>query len=313
MTAVTNATIRMRFNRLPATTGLMVRAALPFGRGPLKGDATIPRIEADVAGVVISATALRRYRQVCGFAGNRVPATWLQVLAGPLHMAILAHKAFPLPAMGIVHTGNRIDQHAPVQIGDRVRILAYVDGHRPHKRGVEFDIRTEVERDGKLVWEATTTVLSMAGAGKGGKGGGKGERPAPPPAGEPENAARSVIWKVAEDQGRRYSAVSGDRNPIHLYAATAKLFGFKRAIVHGMWSLARALAELEDQLPERDLRIDVSFKRPVFLPSRVHFVSHLASQDDDATGHTFALRRPDSGKEHLVGEVVSPIPESNDA
>ena len=52
------------------------------------------------------------------------------------------------------------------------------------------------------------------------------------------------------DIGRRYGAVSGDRNPIHLYPLTARLFGFRRAIAHGMWTKARCLAALEGRLPE---------------------------------------------------------------
>jgi len=44
--------------------------------------------------------------------------------------------------------------------------------------------------------------------------------------------------------GRRYSRVGGDINPIHLFDVTAKLFGFDRAIIHGMWTLARCVAEL---------------------------------------------------------------------
>ena len=46
------------------------------------------------------------------------------------------------------------------------------------------------------------------------------------------------------DIGRRYGRVTGDLNPIHLSALSARLFGFRRAIAHGMWTKARALAAL---------------------------------------------------------------------
>ena len=70
------------------------------------------------------------------------------------------------------------------------------------------------------------------------------------------------------DIGRRYAAVSGDRNPIHLHALTAQAFGFPSAIAHGMWLKARTLASLEGRLPDA-YTADVAFKLPVLLPSTV--------------------------------------------
>jgi acyl dehydratase len=289
------------FEQLPGMRGMMLRAALPAGKGPLKDGQTIPRIEATVPRTLILPKDLARYRQVCGFvAGERVPPTWLQVLAGPLHMAILADKSFPLPAMGIVHVRNRIDQFEPISIADTIELCAYVEGHRPHKRGVEFDLITEARRAGEVVWRAETTVLSMAGNKAGGKKSGKTTTQSAP--GELPNRTHSVIWPVAEDQGRKYGAVSGDRNPIHLYALSAKLFGFNRAIVHGMWSLGRCVAELEELTEQHNVRIDVDFKRPIFLPSRVLF-----SACADQMPMDFAIRTPDGAKLHMQG-TLSTLP-----
>ena len=78
-------------------------------------------------------------------------------------------------------------------------------------------------------------------------------------------------WKLPGDLGRRYGSVSGDRNPIHLHALSARLFGFPQAIAHGMWTKARCLAALEP-LPDA-YTVDVSFKRPILLPSRVTFAA----------------------------------------
>ena len=72
------------------------------------------------------------------------------------------------------------------------------------------------------------------------------------------------------DIGRRYGAVSGDRNPIHLHGWSAKLFGMPRPIAHGMWVKARCLAELESTLPDA-FTVDVRFKLPLFLPAQVAF------------------------------------------
>ena len=70
---------------------------------------------------------------------------------------------------------------------------------------------------------------------------------------------------MTADTGRRYAGVSGDVNPIHLHPLTARAFGFPRAIAHGMWTAARALAALEGRLPDA-LTCDVAFGKPVLLP-----------------------------------------------
>ena len=86
-----------------------------------------------------------------------------------------------------------------------------------------------------------------------------------------------VEWKLPGDLGRRYAAVSGDRNPIHLYPLTAKALGFPRQIAHGMWSKARCVAAIENRLPDA-VRVDVAFKKPILLPGSVSF--GVARTDD---------------------------------
>ena len=105
-------------------------------------------------------------------------------------------------------------------------------------------------------------------------------------------------WHLHGDLGRRYAAVSGDRNPIHLSGPTAKLFGFPRAIAHGMWTKARCLAALEDRLPDA-FSVAVTFRRPILLPGRVAFA---ASAGPGAI--RFAVRGPTGGDTHLEGTVT---------
>jgi acyl dehydratase len=107
-----------------------------------------------------------------------------------------------------------------------------------------------------------------------------------------------LTWRLEGDLGRRYAAVSGDRNPIHLYAMTAKALGFKRQIAHGMWSKARCVAALENRLPDA-VTVEVAFRKPIFLPGKVAFGS---LQNDE--GFTFVLRDPPSGALHLQGRTT---------
>jgi acyl dehydratase len=113
--------------------------------------------------------------------------------------------------------------------------------------------------------------------------------------------ARAVIararWTIAGDIGRRYGAVSGDRNPIHMHALGAKAFGFPRAIAHGMWTKSRCLAALEDGPPEA-FTVDVRFHKPVLIPGSVGFE---ANRGGDRLH--FALRSPSGEELHLAGEL----------
>ena len=109
-----------------------------------------------------------------------------------------------------------------------------------------------------------------------------------------EDAERSVVLRVPEDQGRRYAAVCKDYNPIHLHKLSAKLFGFKRAIAHGMWVMARSLSESIERAPAEKSELEVSFKRPVLLPCSVLITSR---QEGEAL--QVAVTTPDGAIPHL--------------
>jgi acyl dehydratase len=96
--------------------------------------------------------------------------------------------------------------------------------------------------------------------------------------------------------GRRYAAVSGDVNPIHLHALTAKLLGFDRAIAHGMYTYARALAAFGPRLPGAG-RSSVWFRRPLPLPSTVRLAV------DDVAGVAVVYPSRGTGV-HLVATVT---------
>ena len=58
------------------------------------------------------------------------------------------------------------------------------------------------------------------------------EGTAPAGAAFPDVPPGGPQWRLSGDLGRRYAAVSGDHNPIHLYPLTAKALGFPRQIAH---------------------------------------------------------------------------------
>jgi len=268
------------------------------------GGGEIPDLELDLGGVRAKPEEIAAYSKVCGFAlRDHLPPTYPHVLAFPLHMAVMADGSFPFGAVGLVHVDNRIEQHRRIGAGEELAIHVRPTKLQAHPKGRTFSLITEVSADGELVWESTSTMLrrgdSNGDAAKNGKGS-KGFQPLD------ADAPSSAEWKLPGDLGRRYAAVSGDRNPIHMHSLSAKPLGFPGAIAHGMWTKARCLAALESRLPDA-FTTEVRFRKPILLPGRVEFAS--TSEGDEIK---FAVRDAKRGTPHLDGSVKPREAKAND-
>ncbi|MBF5043507.1 acyl dehydratase [Aggregicoccus sp. 17bor-14] len=278
---------------LPPMGAQLLRTALPRRRARGEG---LPQATLRVQGVRPDAAALARYRAVCGFdADGFLPITYPQVLATPLHLALMGRPDFPYPVMGLVHVRNHIRQQRRLPEGAALGVSVHFEARREVAAGVELDLRTRVECEGAPAWEALTTMLRRSLQ----RGGGKTERKPSPEAGADAFAqSRPAAWRVPADTGRRYGRASGDYNPIHLTALTARPFGFPRAIAHGMWTLARCVAELGEAAQADALTLDVGFRRPLLLPSEVTF----QTRREGAAVH-FRVSSSE-GKPHLQGSLT---------
>jgi acyl dehydratase len=279
---------------VPNLTRLYGRAALG-ALLPGAGGGGLPDEEVVLRDVAIEHEHLAAYDRVCGFdVSDTLPATYLHVAAFPLAVTIMTRRDFPFPLPGMVHVANRITRHRPVTADERPTLTVVARDLRPHRKGQVLDLVATAAVDGTVVWEDVSTYLK--------RGGGAAEdAPEPGPTGPaPERADAAAVWRVPADTGRRYAAVSGDRNPIHLSAVTARAFGFPRAIAHGMWTKARVLAALAGRLPEA-FTADVRFERPVLLPTDVA----LSVTGDQGGDHRVALHAARGDQRHLTGEITT--------
>jgi hypothetical protein len=273
----------------PLIPGLSMLPFLPGGGGE------IPDLELSLDGVAAGPAEVAAYGKVCGFPlRDELPPTYPHVEAFPLHMALMADSSFPFGAVGLVHVENEIVQHRPLGVGEEHSLLVRATPLRPHARGKTFSLLTEARVGEELAWESTTTILRR-GSGKGERPVAKGEESSR----EPLDVPASAEWRLGGDLGRRYAAVSGDRNPIHMHSLSAKPLGFPAAIAHGMWTKARCLAALESRLPD-SFTASVRFRKPILLPAKVEFGS---ADPASGGGIDFFVRDAKKHTPHLEGSI----------
>ncbi len=274
----------LTFDRPPSLWRLYPRVLVARKPSRVGEGRSVPRLEGKQTGVRIDPAHLAAYRALCGFGDGAVPLTYPHVLASGLHLAMLSSAGFPVRLLGLVHVASRIEQQGPLPSDASGALVAWLEGHQDTPRGQTFELHTEWQVDGAVPWRETMTFLARGPRRDGAKA------PAERPASRAPDAQHT--FDAPADVGRRYGVHAGDVNPIHLWATTARLFGFPRAIAHGMWSLARCLS----LLPAEELRgLEVQFKLPVLLPATLV----LERRGDDFTLLDGAREKP-----HLAGRLV---------
>ncbi len=273
---------------IPSYAKAVVGALVPGGSDEL------PDHGIGLKGVEIDLERVADYNRVCGFGvRDAVPTTYPHILGFPLAMSLMTERSFPFALLGLVHVANRIEQRRPIAITDRPDLSVWAENLRPHRRGRQLDLVTEARIDGEVAWlEHSTYLRRERTEDENGGGEGSEEREAPDVAGE-----GGASWDVPGDIGRRYADVSGDRNPIHLHPLSARLFGFPRAIAHGLWTKAHAIAAFEGRVPDAHV-VEVEFRSPLLIPGRALLRS--GAQDG---GWAFVLESTDGERRHLTGTI----------
>jgi hypothetical protein len=194
----------------------------------------------------------------------------------------MAHPLFPLRMLGAVNSSNDIFIRTPVKREwfekGELTASCRVGEARIVKRGIEFDIITDVFRKDQLVWTLIFRSIQFIPGVKE-----AGQPVQIPPNENPVTSSSTCDFPLGKDAGRIYGKMGYDVNPIHMSDIGAKMFGFPRVMAHGMWVVAQAEAKCKrNELLNRDQpqRVQVAFKKPTLLPTRVAVtVDH--SEDSD--------------------------------
>jgi hypothetical protein len=224
------------------------------------------------------------------------PAQGLTIL-GPhvfgfrLIMALLTHRAFPLPLWGALQIRNHLTQLRPLPAHAALDFATDIGAWRVLEKGVEVDVRTRVHAGGEAVWESVNTFYYR---------GRFGAPQAPSPLAASPRVEGAAVSELTVDRrvGWDFGKLTGDYNGIHLWRWYARRFGFRDAFHHPQLVLAKALAGLSrgGRVP---LRLDAWLKGPVYYGARLALI-----RGESAEGTYFALQPADDARPAIVGRLL---------
>jgi acyl dehydratase len=257
---------------------LLVPALLTIGRS---GAHALPPTQRLFKAPELAIEHLRAYQRHFKLPeSSGVPLTYLYPLAQRAQLALMLDSEFPYSAVGMVHTANHMRLFKPVQQNTPFEIAAFAQDEAPSKSGARFvSFDCEIRQLGERVATCTSQYLAKRGPHKANKREGKtvdelNTAPSQPQRHELEQYVLSL------GAGRHYARLSGDYNPIHLWAWSARLLGFKRPIIHGMHTVGFAAGCLGRQgthARQTLTELDVKFLKPISLPSTVRIVANGAT------------------------------------
>lgn len=293
---------------LPSLSKLYVNAAATAARRRVLGSTPggkLPEVSHEVRGVVPDVANLTAYQHLMGeTASDVLPAGFVHALAFPVAMSVMNRDDFPLPLLGMIHLRNHIEQLSPIHFQDALDIRSWTENLSGHRAGTQVDVVAEVRSNssGTLLWRGVSSYLAkgvfLPGIDKPGSSNGAAKADFSPP-------FPTALWQLGVDTGRNYAAVSGDFNPIHLSALSAKALGLRGSIAHGMYLASRALADVGSVKAEAFVW-EVAFEAPVFLPGRVALdISTVQTETGAWQRSDYVAWNPRSGRRHFTGCVAA--------
>jgi hypothetical protein len=133
------------YDSAPSALSYMSRAMRP-PRG-LPKDGSFPRISVRWTGLRIEPAQLDAFRRATGIAAKEgVPVLYPHVFGFRLQMALLTHRAYPLPIWAALQIRNRLIRHKQFDSREALDMETQVGRHRLVEKGVEVDLLSRLTR-----------------------------------------------------------------------------------------------------------------------------------------------------------------------
>lgn len=281
--------LHLDYRRRPAAWRFMARALRPspgFGEGQ-----SLPALGARWLQHRVDGRELEDF---AALSGLRDPAAvsllYPHTITFPLHMVVLTHPAFPVPIWRVLQVRNRLLQHRPLDTDVPMDLAVATHGCRILDKGAEIDLHATVCSAGELVWESINTFYVR------GRFGAPGQTRAP--AAPEVGGALVAQWPMPRGGGRRFGALSGDYNGIHLFGWYARRLGFRRAFFHPQRVLGHCLERLPGRACATPLCLETWLKGPVYYGAQVA----LRAEERQGAVH-FALGVDGDARPAIVGRL----------
>uniref|UniRef100_A0A486XU87 Acyl dehydratase n=1 Tax=Rheinheimera sp. BAL341 TaxID=1708203 RepID=A0A486XU87_9GAMM len=185
---------------------------------------------------------------------DRIPLTFYYTLAQRAQLACMLGSSFPFRAAGMVQVENSIERYSDLNDKECIEIdNTYIAIEENGRLYVDFETLINANKEPRIRCKSRYFIKRL-------KEGIKSTT-----ALQNVNLETLGQWTIGEDAGRLYASVSGDWNPIHLWGWSAKLFGMKQPIIHGMQTVGNAASLIEKQYGLALKQIDSKFVRPIAL------------------------------------------------
>lgn len=271
---------------LPSSSQTLLRALGTVFKSPGK---TVPDLPVYVSEALRpDAQRLEAFNRMFGYPGTYVPSTYWHTRLFGVRIALAARREFPFPLPGMVHFTDTIRQHETVWPTDVLRMECRLGRFLRHEKGTAFETLTYLYRGNRLVWEENTVNLYLGSIHIGEAEYTGHEFP------ELQHPYEDRL-RIPGNMGRKYARICGDYNPIHISSLGAKLFGFKRKLMHGWYGLNQILAQHPNEMAAPH-EVYAAFKKPLFIPGQV-----LLKQEKKASEIRFEIVHAREGYPNLKG------------
>lgn len=244
--------------KIPSSTNALWRALTTFSKrknvSPIQKKYVMENVRPDLK-------KLQAFKQMFGYKSSFVPSTYWHTRFFAVRILLASDKNFPFPLPGMVHLTDTIKQYENILPTDNLRMECSLGNYLAHEKGTAFETITQLYRDDMLVWEENTVNLHIGKTQFASQEYNTYEFP------ELQNIQEDKLF-IPSNTGRKYAKISGDFNPIHIHPWGAKLFGFKKSLMHGWYGLNKILSQNQDMMAKPH-ELFVAFKKPLFLPGDV--------------------------------------------
>lgn len=237
-----------------------------------------PSLAAQVLHLQIDPQHFQKYQQFFAYNAPVPNAPYFYLLAQKAQLWFLTLPQFVFKPMGMVHLGVSFNQLGALELKADYQLQLDLHSVRTCKAGVIFEVRARFVIGDAPVLEINNIYLNRI----------KNLSPEPLPQlfdfKEDLPESQNEVLYYRQKRIRRYAILSKDINPIHLSRLSARAFGFRRAIVHGMYNVCSIYSVIYQHKlscaynPHRSI---FAFKSAVFLPATAQLAHQVQNQQCD--------------------------------